>query len=103
MIRTFLLGGFVFCTLSLLAQTNRPNQGNQSYHPTPENISARKQFQENRFGLFIHWGVSSMLGAGEWVMQNRNIKVKDYVRLRETFTLVSLVQQNGLVLLKMRA
>lgn len=26
-----------------------------------------------------------MLGAGEWVMQNRNIKVKDYAVLKETF------------------
>lgn len=57
----------------------------QTYQPTPANIQARKQFQDNRFGLFVHWGVSSMLGSGEWVMQNRNIKVKDYVRLKETF------------------
>ena len=57
----------------------------QPYQPTTENLLARKQFQDNRFGLFVHWGVFSMLGAGEWVMQNRNIKVKDYVLLKETF------------------
>lgn len=57
----------------------------QSYQPTAKNIAARKQFQDNRFGLFVHWGVSSMLGAGEWVMQNRNINVKDYTGLKETF------------------
>ncbi|WP_439504361.1 alpha-L-fucosidase [Sediminibacterium sp.] len=57
----------------------------QTYKPTPQNLVARNQFQDNRFGMFIHWGVSSMLGAGEWVMQNRNIKVKDYVLLKETF------------------
>ena len=57
----------------------------QVYLPTPQNLASRKLFQDNRFGLFVHWGVSSMLGAGEWVMQNRNIKVKDYIRLKETF------------------
>ena len=57
----------------------------QSYHPTEENLRARKQFQQDRFGLFIHWGASSVLGNGEWVMNNRNIKVKDYTRLLNFF------------------
>lgn len=57
----------------------------QTYQPTPENLSARKQFQDNKFGLFVHWGLSSVLGHGEWVMNNRNIKVKDYTRLLDVF------------------
>ena len=28
-------------------------------------------FPRARFGLFIHWGVYSILGDGEWVMYNR--------------------------------
>jgi Alpha-L-fucosidase. len=35
--------------------------------------------------MFIHWGASSVLGAGEWVMNNRNIKVDDYTRLIHVF------------------
>jgi alpha-L-fucosidase len=57
----------------------------QAYQPTPQNLASRITFQDNRFGMFVHWGVSSMLGAGEWVMQNRNVKVKDYALLKETF------------------
>lgn len=57
----------------------------QTYHPTPENSAARKQFQDDKFGMFVHWGASSVLGAGEWVMNNRNIKVKDYTRLLQVF------------------
>ncbi|MFN3298785.1 MAG: alpha-L-fucosidase [Sediminibacterium sp.] len=57
----------------------------QAYQPTAQNLAARNKFQDNRFGMFVHWGVSSMLGAGEWIMQNRNIKVKDYALLKETF------------------
>jgi alpha-L-fucosidase len=45
----------------------------------------RRNFQDMKFGLFIHWGASSVLGAGEWVMNNRNIKVEDYRRLKDFF------------------
>lgn len=57
----------------------------QTYTPSPENLAARKEFQDMKFGMFIHWGASSVLGAGEWVMNNRNIKVKDYSRLLNVF------------------
>src|SRR5438552_3424022 len=35
--------------------------------------------------MFIHWGVYSLLGQGEWVMQNRPIAVPDYEWLASTF------------------
>ncbi len=57
----------------------------QTYEPTKENIAARQLFQDNKFGMFIHWGASSVLGDGEWVMNNRNIKVKNYTRLKQIF------------------
>jgi alpha-L-fucosidase len=57
----------------------------QDYSPTPENLSARQQFRENRYGMFIHWGLSSVLADGEWVMNIRNIKVVDYKRLLRAF------------------
>ena len=44
--------------------------GQQKYQPTAENMKSREWFQEARFGLFIHWGVYSVLGDGEWVMNN---------------------------------
>jgi len=57
----------------------------QSYSPAPANLEARKQFQDNKYGMFIHWGLSSVLGHGEWVMNERNIRVKDYQRLLRAF------------------
>ena len=47
--------------------------------------NSRSNFQDLKFGLFIHWGISSMLGAGEWVMNNRGIRVDDYKRLQNAF------------------
>jgi alpha-L-fucosidase len=35
--------------------------------------------------MFIHWGVYSLLGQGEWVMQNRPIALRDYQWLATTF------------------
>ncbi len=57
----------------------------QSYQPAPVNLKARQTFQDNKYGMFIHWGLSSVLGNGEWVMNNRNIKVEDYKRLLRAF------------------
>ena len=55
------------------------------YTPSAENLKAREEFQNMKYGMFIHWGLSSLLGDGEWVMQNQNIPVKDYVRLQKVF------------------
>jgi alpha-L-fucosidase len=57
----------------------------EGYRPAPENLEARRWFQDAKFGLFIHWGVYSTLGAGEWVMQNRQIRVDEYARLPAFF------------------
>lgn len=55
------------------------------YTPTPQNLAARQWFEDARFGLFIHWGPFSIPGSGEWVMNNRNITVKNYTRLMDFF------------------
>ena len=55
------------------------------YQPSRANLEARQWFDSARFGLFIHWGASSVLGAGEWVMNNRNIRVEEYKRLMQFF------------------
>ena len=57
----------------------------QNYQPSPENIEAREWFQKARFGLFIHWGVYSVLGDGEWVMNNQQIPVSTYEKIPAFF------------------
>lgn len=52
---------------------------------TPERLTARAWFADAKFGLFIHWGVYSELGAGEWVMHNRQITVPAYEALAASF------------------
>ncbi len=57
----------------------------QVYTPTAENLKARQVFRDNKFGLFIHWGPFSIPGAGEWVMNDRNIHYSSYKRLMDFF------------------
>ena len=73
-----LLVVFLVCAATVMAQA-------QTYTPSAENLESRKEFQDNKFGMFIHWGASSVLGNGEWVMNNRNIKVPEYGRLINIF------------------
>ena len=35
-----------------------------------ERAASREWFRDAQFGMFIHWGVYSQLGEGEWVMEN---------------------------------
>jgi alpha-L-fucosidase len=57
----------------------------QKYSPTADNLASRGNFQDMKFGLFIHWGIYSELGAGEWVMHEKNIPYNNYKRLADFF------------------
>jgi alpha-L-fucosidase len=57
----------------------------QNYTPSADNLKAREWFGNAKFGLFIHWGPFSIPGSGEWVMQVRNISVKNYTNLKDFF------------------
>jgi alpha-L-fucosidase len=47
--------------------------------------NARARYRADRFGLFVHWGVYSQLGDGEWVLNNHKIPVSDYEPLAGTW------------------
>lgn len=59
--------------------------GQASYEPTPENLQARKDFSGNRFGIFLHWGLYSLFGQGEWYMTNANIDNHEYAKVAQAF------------------
>lgn len=55
------------------------------YVPTAENLAAREEFRDAAFGIFIHWGIYSVKGDGEWVMNNAKMTVEEYEPLAEQF------------------
>ncbi len=52
---------------------------------TPQRESRLAWWREARFGLFIHWGVYSIPGRGEWVQWNEQIPVSEYAKLANQF------------------
>lgn len=45
----------------------------------------RRWFEEARYGLFLHWGLYSMLGRGEWARNREQIPAEEYHALAEEF------------------
>ncbi len=53
---------------------------------TPELIAARRRFHEAGYGLFIHYGLYSLLARHEWVQRQERIPVAEYAKLADNFT-----------------
>ncbi|TWI16655.1 alpha-L-fucosidase [Sphingobacterium siyangense] len=79
----------VICGLALLMGSVSASYSQQHYQPSPENLKNREWFEQSRFGVFIHWGVYSVLGDGEWVMNNQNISLDEYALLPKFFNPIS--------------
>ena len=77
--KTVFLGGLLGIS-SLSAQAEGTD-----YTPTPENLQARKEFQDGKFGIFLHWGIYSMFGQGEWYMNTANIDCHEYAKAASGF------------------
>lgn len=72
------------CLLGL-ASLSLNSMAQEGYVPSPENLQARQEFQESKFGIFLHWGIYSMFAQGEWYMQNDNIDRKEYEKVADAF------------------
>ena len=75
--KTILLAFSLLMTFFSFAQT--------AYMPSVENLKARQEFQDDKFGIFLHWGLYSMLATGEWTMTNNNLNYKEYAKLAGGF------------------
>ena len=75
----------VTTAISLLTMVGGMAQISNHYVPTVENIQARQEFADSKFGVFIHWGIYSMFAQGEWYMTNANIDNKEYAKAASAF------------------
>jgi len=60
--------------------------GHEELYQTDPRAAAVQWFREARYGLFIHYGLYSLLGRHEWVQLREKIPVAEYAKLAETFT-----------------
>lgn len=44
--------------------------------------AALQYFRQAKFGLFMHYGLYSLLGRGEWVQLKEQIPVAEYAKLK---------------------
>src|SRR5579862_4068137 len=53
--------------------------------PPPAETPQQRWFRDAKFGMFIHWGLYSELGQGEWVMDKRGMPAAEYEKLAARF------------------
>ena len=57
----------------------------QTYTPTPENLAARREFQQHRLGIFLHWGIYASYAQGEWYLNTGKLNKDAYAVAAQTF------------------
>src|SRR5215468_12724665 len=62
-----------------------PQTGTSASDQDASRAKRMKWWHEARFGMFIHWGLYSVLGRHEWVMENEGIPVSEYEALAKRF------------------
>ena len=68
-------------TVILLAVLAAPFVKAQAdYVPTQENLKQREIFEDNRFGVFLHWGIYSMFAQGEWYLAKGYLNAQEYAK-----------------------
>lgn len=75
---TLLAAAALSCAAISYAAEPLKNEGIRDYAPSSENLHSRKAFRDARLGIFIHWGVYSMLADGECVMAEKGIPYSAY-------------------------
>ena len=54
-----------------------------------------KWFRNDRFGMFVHWGLYSIIGRGEWVMSTERIPLKVWFLMLRNSTLLIMTRHIG--------
>ena len=68
---------------ALLCLAGTPTLSSSAEIPPLEQRAA--WFRQDRFGLFIHWGIYSLIGQGEWIQDTGKIPVTEYEQLVPKF------------------
>lgn len=68
----------------LLGQ-NPQNLGDESPEVKADRARRMKWWHEAKFGMFIHWGLYSVVGRHEWVMEMEGIPAQEYEQLAKQF------------------
>lgn len=70
--------------VALLLATASTSLAQNVYTPSPEVIESQKEFANDKFGIFLHWGIYSMFAQGEWYL-NSGINAEEYGKAASAF------------------
>lgn len=54
--------------------------------PLQASATGLEKYQDDRFGMFVHWGLYALIGANEWAMFHDRWSLADYEKLAGQFT-----------------
>ena len=74
----------LFSALAALTLSATTAYAADKYVPSEEVKRSQKEFSADRFGIFIHWGIYSMFGQGEWYL-NYGVKADEYAKAAKGF------------------
>ncbi|MFC1782688.1 alpha-L-fucosidase [Planctomycetota bacterium] len=60
-------------------------KGYEALYAQNPRAAALSWFKDAKFGLFMHYGIYSLLGRHEWVMYRENIPLAEYEQLKNKF------------------
>src|SRR6267143_1258793 len=78
-------GPSVFGSIEPLPATQQPKPPAESPAVIADRERRMKWWHEAKFGMFIHWGLYSVLGRHEWVMEIEGIPATEYQELAKRF------------------
>ena len=79
---------FILALFGCSQQADIPNyllENEQDFFENPREANL-KWFKEAKYGMFIHYGLYSLLEKGEWVQLRDTIPVAEYAKLKDRFT-----------------
>lgn len=79
---------FMLVTLSCSEKTDVPTylkDYSEQFYKDPRAANLQ-WFKDAGFGMFIHYGLYSQLGRGEWVQLVDRVPLNEYAKLKDTFT-----------------
>ena len=76
---------FILLIMATTVNAQITSGGGEAYPELRTNKKALKKFQDNRFGMFIHWGPVSLRGTEISWSRGKQVQIEDYDNLYKEF------------------
>src|SRR6185312_8371430 len=78
--------GYAATSMVAVAQQEETIKAGSQPAPPPEHDRRMRWWHEAKFGMFIHWGLYSVIGRHEWAMEVEGVPIPQYELLAKHFS-----------------